>query len=140
MQPQSAPGCTPMSSQALGSHASETIGGQAIATSALEESVLTDGLHCLAPGPSLCAAFGASSLLTECEPAAVHTITSDTSVLSNIIILVVFSSWRRDRWVDPTRCDVPRVLSFLQHFFGFRQGSLHVKGACRSYFCISHAN
>lgn len=69
-----------MASQALVFHVSETIGGQNMAGSALEEPVITDGWHCVAPGPSSSAAlgldFGASSLITECEPAIVHTITS----------------------------------------------------------------
>lgn len=42
-----------MASQALVSHASETIGGQAVVASALEGSVITDGRHCLTHGSSL---------------------------------------------------------------------------------------
>ncbi len=67
-------------SQALVSHAFESFGGQAVATSASEGSVVTDGRYCLAPGPSSSAtlglAAGSNPLLIDCEPPVVQTLAS----------------------------------------------------------------
>ncbi len=75
---------TLMASQALVSHAFESFGGQAMATSASEGSVVTDGRCCLASGPSSSAtlglAAGSNTLLIDCEHAVVHTIASARAV------------------------------------------------------------
>lgn len=111
-----------------------SVGRQAMAASASEGSVITDGRRCLASRSSPSAALGLTSgadcLLTDCELAVVHTITSARAASTCQLYAArwrVFSSWCEERGLDPICCEVP----------GFRQSSLHSESICCGHFCAS---